>query len=255
MTSERRQVGDTAVVIADRLAEVRQRVAEAAARADRDPTAVKVVGVTKGVAAGLVKGAAAAGLVDLGENRIQEWLPKARLVGGGVRWHFVGRLQSNKVRYLNHGIQMVHSLDRSSLLAALVDRWSAWAEALAEAEPSWAGPAAPGVFVQVNVAGEEGKAGIKPAGLESFLGRVQDAGIRRVEGLMTIAPFTAQPESVRWVFARLRELRDRARQRFGELGLGHLSMGMTGDYEVAIEEGATIVRLGTAIFGSRGRGA
>jgi PLP dependent protein len=241
-----------------RLAAVRERVAAAAARAGRDPSRVTIVGITKGVDLARIQGAIDAGLIDLGENRIQEWLLKSVRVSGGVRWHYVGRLQTNKARYLARGISVLHSLDRAELLDAIEPRWCSWAaglqpEAGSDPGPSSASTAAiePVCLVQVNVAGEKGKAGLAPRDLGAFLERIAAGGLVRVGGLMTIAPYTDRPEDVRWVFAALRELRDQASGDFPQLGLEHLSMGMSGDFEVAVEEGATMVRIGTAIFGAR----
>jgi hypothetical protein len=209
---------------------------------------VTLIGVTKGVPDQRAGAAVRAGLLDLGENRIQEWLPKAGRVGPGVRWHFVGHLQTNKVRYLERGIGVLHSLHSLELLEAVLGRWPSWQAGLERTT----GRAGPICLVQVNVAAESTKYGLDPRELMVFLERAASLGCARLDGLMTIAPYAAHAESVRWVFARLRELGDEARRRFAQLGLEHLSMGMSGDFEVAVEEGATMVRIGTAIFGPRG---
>lgn len=241
--------------IVARLAEVRARVAAAAARAGTDASAVTIVGVTKGVEPGLIEAAVSAGLTEVGENRIQEWLSKAPAVGLPVNWHFVGRLQTNKVRYLRRGVQVLHSLDRESLLQALTDCWRSWSAGLGRLDQPrpglLAGLHGPICLVQVNIADEDTKSGLAPGEVEAFLELVARTGVVRLGGFMTIAPYVARAEDVRWVFARMREIRDAARERWPGLDLSHLSMGMSGDYEVAIEEGATIVRVGTAIFGPR----
>jgi pyridoxal phosphate enzyme (YggS family) len=236
--------------IAGRIAEVRQRVAEAAWRSGRPAGAVRIVGVTKGVPVPRIEAAMAAGLLDLGENRIQEWLDKRAALGAAPRWHFVGRLQTNKVRYLAQGVALLHSLDRQALAEAVESRWADWRDGLAGRDGAGAA-AVPGCLVQVNVAGEDAKAGVAPDELEVFLMRVSGRGIIEVRGLMTIAPYAADAREARWVFARLRALRDSMRPRLPHLCLDELSMGMSGDFDVAIEEGATIVRVGTAIFGPR----
>jgi hypothetical protein len=226
---------------------VRERIAAAAARAGRSEEQVTLVGVTKNVALDRMRAAKDAGLLDLGENRIQEWIPKAAGLGSEVRWHFIGRLQTNKVRYLSRGMSVVHSLDRPALLEALRTRWQSWSGALSASRPG----SQPLCLVQVNIAGEGAKAGLSPGELDGFLEEIEIRGGVRLGGLMTIAPYTDDPERVRWVFARLRQLRDQAKLRFPRLGLDQLSMGMSGDYQVAVEEGATMVRIGTAIFGPR----
>lgn len=245
--------------VAGNLAAVRERIGAAARRAGRDPAAVTVVGITKGVEPARIGEAIRAGLADVGENKIQEWLPKISAAGASARWHYVGRLQTNKVRYLVRGVSVLHSLDRPDLLTAIERRWDDWAAGLAQAaydagRGSGVGAGSSGgpvCLVQVNVAGEATKAGVAPGELNGFLERLAAGGRIRVSGLMTVAPYTDEPEKVRWVFAGLRRLLDQARRDFPHLGLQHLSMGMSGDYEVAVEEGATMVRIGTAIFGAR----
>lgn len=241
--------------IPSRIAEVRGRMAEAAARSGRHPGAVCLVGVTKDVPVVRIQAALAAGLRDLGENRVQEWLGKREPLGDRPRWHFIGRLQTNKVRYLAQGVAWLHSLDRPELAWALEQRWAGWRGGLARyagaaPDSGWVGPE-PGCLVQVNVAGQDTQAGVRPEELEGFLAAIGGRGVLRVRGLMTMAPYATDPEASRWVFRRLRELRDQMRLRLPDLALDELSMGMSADYEVAIEEGATMVRVGTAIFGPR----
>lgn len=218
---------------------MRARIAAAARRAGRDPEGVALVAVSKGRAPEQVRAALAAGVRALGENRVGELLAKHAAVGPGPEWHFVGRLQTNKVKALLRGapVRLVHSLDRPSLAVEL-DRQ---ARRLGLVQP---------VLVQVNVSGEATKAGVAPDELLPFLRLAAGLPGLRVEGLMTMAPPVRDPEEARPVFRRLRELRDEAAAAgIPGVGMEHLSMGMSGDFEVAVEEGATIVRVGTAIFG------
>ncbi|MCL6551702.1 MAG: YggS family pyridoxal phosphate-dependent enzyme [Firmicutes bacterium] len=225
--------------IDERLHRARARIAAAAARAGRDPAAVTIVGVTKGVDVERIREALAAGLRDLGENRIQEALPKIAALGPGPRWHFVGRLQRNKARWAAGSFAMVHSVDSVPLADAL-DRAAARA-----------GRRLP-VLIEVNVAGEPTKAGVAPDAAAALVAAVRARAHLEPVGLMTVAPVAASPEHVRPIFRTLRELRDRLREGPGGPAFVELSMGMSDDFEVAVEEGATLVRLGRAIFGPRG---
>ena len=208
----------------DNLASVRTRIEAACRRAGRDPASVTLVAVTKTVGLDQVRELQALGVTDFGENRVQDGLPKARALPQ-ARWHFIGSLQRNKVRKALSAFQVVHSVDSAELAAQI---------AQVAAETGWTGE----VLIEVNVAGEEQKGGVP---LEAAEGLIRSLKGLRVTGLMTMAPLDADPEQARPVFRKLRELRDR-------LGLEHLSMGMSQDFEVAIEEGATLVRVGTALF-------
>lgn len=217
--------------VAEQLTRVRERMAAACRRAGRSPDEVTLVGVSKGVPAQRVAEAHAAGLQDVGENRVQEAAAKIEaLAAQGVRprWHLVGHLQTNKAKTVTGLFAILHSVDSVRLAQALSRR-------AREPLP---------ILLEVNVAQEASKFGFTPQEVASALRSIVDLPNLDVRGLMTIAPQTDQPESVRPVFQRLRELRD-------ELGLRELSMGMTNDFEVAIEEGATMVRVGRAIFGER----
>ena len=217
--------------VAEQLTRVRERMAAACRRAGRSPDEVTLVGVSKGVPAQRVAEAYAAGLQDMGENRVQEAADKIEaLAAQGVRprWHLVGHLQTNKAKTVTGLFAILHSVDSVRLAQALSRR-------AREPLP---------ILLEVNVAQEASKFGFTPQEVASALRSIVDLPNLDVRGLMTIAPQTDQPESVRPVFQRLRELRD-------ELGLRELSMGMTNDFEVAIEEGATMVRVGRAIFGER----
>lgn len=215
------------------------RIAAAAARAGRDPSEVTLVAVTKNVDAGRVALAAKAGVSDFGENRVQEAAEKIPLVDADVAWHFVGHLQRNKARDVVELFSLIHSLD-SMKLAHELNRRCEMADSSTD------------LLLQVNISGEETKFGVPPEMAKDFLLEVARYERLRVRGLMTIAPYSDDPEDARPWFSQ-------ARQLMGELGrlsisnvrMDELSMGMSGDYEVAIEEGATIIRVGTAIFGER----
>jgi pyridoxal phosphate enzyme (YggS family) len=221
-----------------RILRVLERVARAAARAGRDPGSVVLVGAAKTVDAGRVREAFAAGLRDFGENQVQEALPKIAAVGPGPRWHFIGHVQRNKARAVAGAFEVIHSID-SFRLAQSLDR------AARDLDRQI------GVLIEVNVAGEPGKYGIPPETAGELLGAMR--ALRHLDpvGLMTMAPQADDPESVRWVFRAVRQLRDRLRDREGGVAFRELSMGMSGDFEVAVEEGATMVRIGRAIFGER----
>jgi pyridoxal phosphate enzyme (YggS family) len=212
--------------VAARVAEVRERMAVAARRSGRDARDVTLVAVTKSHPVEVAAAALAAGVVDLGENRAQELVAKAASLAGATpapRWHMVGRLQRNKVRALAPHVALWHSVDRAEL-GPPIARHAAGAR----------------VLVEVGVAGEPQKGGCAPADAPALVEGLRGVGLD-VAGLMTLPPIDADP---RPVFSALRALAER-------LGLDALSMGMTHDFEVAIEEGATIVRIGTALFGER----
>jgi pyridoxal phosphate enzyme (YggS family) len=206
-----------------RLGEVRERIAAAAQRAGRDVIDISLVAVSKYVEPARIAEAIDAGQRVFGENRAQELVTHAAVVDGAVAWHFIGRLQRNKVRTIAKLVTLWHSLDREELVAELAKH----------------APGAP-VLVQVNVGDEPQKGGCMPDATSAFVDAARNAGLQ-VEGLMTVPPAEGDP---RPHFATLRTLAER-------LGLAELSMGMSGDFEAAIEEGATIVRVGSAIFGPR----
>ena len=221
-----------------RLEDVRGRLARAAARAGRDAGSVRLVGVVKTVPANVVREVVALGLTDLGENRVQEARDKIPAVGrDGVRWHMIGHLQRNKAGLAVELFDRIHSLDG----AALADAVSRRAAAAGKRLPA---------LIEVNVSGEASKHGVRPDDAAALIGLVAALPGLALDGLMTIAPYSDDPEEARPYFARLRDLRDRLERSSG-IGLPELSMGMSGDFEVAVEEGSTLVRVGTAIFGER----
>lgn len=214
------------------LKEVEGRIAQAAQRVGRSPDEVTIVAVTKQVAPQAIEAAIKAGIRHIGENRVQEAKEKIRLLSAlelYPTWHMVGHLQTNKVKTAVEIFDIIHSID-SLRLAQLVSQ---------RADKTLP------VLLQVNISGEETKSGFSVAELPKALDEVARLPRLEVKGLMTIAPLVQDAEEVRPIFRRLRELRD-------SLGLEHLSMGMSDDFEVAVEEGATMVRIGRAIFGKRG---
>ncbi len=215
--------------VAERLALVRERVARAAERAGRSPAEVTIVAVSKSFPAAAIAEAAAAGIAHIGENRVQEAaakIPSLRHLP--VTWHLVGHLQTNKAKTAIDLFDIIHSVDSLRLAEVLSHR---------------AERALP-VLLEVNVVGEPGKFGFSPQQALQAAEAIARLPRLEVRGLMTVAPLVSDPEEVRPVFRDLRRLRD-------ALGLAELSMGMTDDFEVAIEEGATLVRIGRAIFGER----
>ena len=230
-----------AAAIAGNLHAVRERIARACDRARRDPSTVRLVGVSKTFPLAHVRAAVAAGLTDLGENRVQEAAAKiAQSAGlGPVAWHLIGHLQSNKARRAVVAAAWIHSVDSVQLLRRL-ERAAGEEGATADA------------LVQVDLAGERTKSGAPPDEARRILEAAAECRAVAVRGLMALPPWSADPERARPWFRRLRELRDAlAAGGVPRARLGDLSMGMSNDFEVAIEEGATVVRVGTAIFGRR----
>ncbi len=225
--------------LADILAEVNAVIADACRAAGRSPQDVEIIGVTKNHGPDLVREAAAAGITIFGENRVQEAAWKIPECGCGVEFHMIGHLQSNKVRAALALFSTFHSVDSLNLLEKI--------EATAAEEGQ-----RPEVLLEVNVSGEASKFGLKPDALDAVVERSLAMRSLTLAGLMTMAPFAPEAEETRPVFAALREVRDRLEQKFA-IGLPRLSMGMSGDYRVAVEEGATWVRLGSVLFGDRPR--
>jgi pyridoxal phosphate enzyme (YggS family) len=214
--------------------DVRSRVAAAAERSGRDPGSVMLLAATKNREPWEIIEAVEAGVTVVGENRVQELLSKKAAVGDMVEWHFIGHLQKNKVRLLVGQVSLVHSVDSVPLAIEIDGR------------ARLSGAVLP-MLLQVNVAGEETKSGFKPEEIQEAIAEIGRLANIRVGGLSTIAPLDADPERVRWVFHELRNLSGEM-ERQGLAESGELSMGMTNDFEVAVEEGSTIVRIGSAIF-------
>jgi pyridoxal phosphate enzyme (YggS family) len=223
-----------------RLADVRDRIARAADRAGRDPSSIRLVAVSKTFTADDVKAAADCGQIDFGENKVQEALDKMdRTAGLPLRWHLIGHLQSNKARKAGARFDVVHSVD-SVQVAARLDEGAASAGRRID------------LLAQVDLAGESTKHGIAADQLQTLFGTASTLKSARFIGLMLLPPAVDEPEQARPFFRRLREIRDDLlSQGVDEAQLQALSMGMSHDFEVAVEEGATLVRVGTAIFGTR----
>jgi pyridoxal phosphate enzyme (YggS family) len=216
---------------------VRQRIAAACARSGRKAESVTLLPVSKGQPAEVVCAAAELGLSIFGENRVQEAKAKIGLCPGRLRWHLIGHLQSNKCRDAVHFFAMIQSVD-SLALAREINRW---AEKSAKTMP---------VLIEVNVAGESSKFGYAPEQVLAELKEINSLPKIELRGLMTVAPFAEDAEKVRPVFSRLRELKGECEDLLSA-PLPELSMGMSGDFEVAVEEGATMIRLGSAVLGPR----
>lgn len=218
---------------------IRKRISEAAYRVGRDPSTVKLLAATKAVPVAKIKEAISCRLNLFGENYVQEARAKIEEIGHAVSWHFIGRLQTNKAKYAVRLFDLIHSLDNENLALEL-DRRAA------------AVPRIMPVLIEVNLSGEASKAGLTPDDLLPFIEKIAVLPGLSISGLMTMPPFFVDAEKARPYFRRLKELRDEIQaRRIPGLYLEELSMGMTGDFEVAIEEEATIVRIGTALFGPR----
>jgi len=216
----------------------RQKIEAACQRAGRDPASVTLLAITKGQPPEVIRAAAALGQVYFGESKVQEAKAKIPLSPSRLRWHLVGHLQSNKCRDAVFLFEMIHSID-SMELAQEVNRWA-----------DKSGKTLP-ILLEVNLAGEASKFGFKPQQVALQLSAIHELRRLELRGLMTLAPWSPDPEKARPIFRQLRELKLDCEQKLGA-PLPHLSMGMSGDFEVAIEEGATFVRLGTTLFGPRG---
>ena len=225
--------------VQENLNRVQARIEDAAKRADRDPKEIKLMAVTKGVEPAQIREALAAGVTVLGESRMQEALSKIDSFGKDVPWHFIGHLQTNKVKQAIGTFELIHSVDSLRLAREI----SKWAERLEIYQP---------ILVQVNLSREESKSGLAPEEVKPVIQEMAGLPGIAIQGLMTIPPVSSNPEASRGYFRRLRFLASEV-SRWGLRGvtMEGLSMGMSDDFEVAIEEGATWVRIGTAIFGPR----
>jgi pyridoxal phosphate enzyme (YggS family) len=222
------------------LEQIRLRIRQAAESCNRDADSVRLVAVSKTIAADIVKEAIEAGVTILGENYVQEARDKFKaLAQYPVSWHFIGHLQSNKARHAVRLFDLIHSVD-SLKLAHELDKQAGKLEKIQQ------------ILVQVNISAEDTKSGISTDEAPRLIAEISRLKNLAVKGLMTMPPYFYQPQKVQPFFAALRELRDQiSEQTLPNVSLDELSMGMTGDFEVAIKEGATLVRIGTAIFGER----
>ncbi len=226
-------------VIGDNIREIRENIAEAALRSGREPSEVRLMAVTKTVDDDRILEAIEAGVDIMGENYIQEAKRKIEMMDVDVKWHMIGHLQSNKAKYAVRLFDMIHSVDRMKLAMEL-DRRSATAGRVTD------------ILIEVNVSGEESKNGISANEAPDLISQISLLDNLSIRGLMTMPPWFDDPEDARPFFVALRELRDKIiAEDIKGIEMRELSMGMSGDYRVAVEEGATIVRIGTAIFGAR----
>ena len=225
--------------IATNITKIHDRIRQAGTKAGRNPADVRLIAVSKVKPAEQIEEAFHAGQILFGESYVQEFRDKSPLVTAPVEWHFIGGLQSNKVKYLRGKVAMIHSVDRLSL-AEEIDRQWGKIDAIVE------------ILLQVNVGDETGKSGCPPTELENLARAVATLPHLKVKGLMCLPPHADDPEEVRPFFQQLRDLAEKIDTlQLSGIEMDELSMGMSGDFEVAVEEGATLVRVGTAIFGAR----
>ncbi len=226
-------------IIADNIRAVDQKITESAAKAGRDPSEILLCAVTKTHPAEMINQAIRAGVTDIGENKVQEILDKYEKVEK-VRWHMIGHLQTNKVKYIIDKVCMIHSVE-SLKLAREIDRRAAQHSLDMD------------ILIEVNTAEDEAKFGISPEDAEDLIRQILgECPHLRIRGLMTIAPYVEDPEEVRPYFRKTRQLYERLSLiEHPNLDFQYLSMGMSNDYEVAVEEGSTIIRVGSALFGAR----
>lgn len=224
--------------IKDNLKRVREHIETACGRVGRNPESVTLVAVTKTHGAGVVNAAIEAGVTDVGENRIQEFLDKKDAVTLPCRWHFIGTLQRNKAGRAIDQFSLIHSVDRLKLAQAL-SRLGGERNATSR------------ILLEVNMSGEKSKHGFAPAEVCEAVTKIMGLPNLEIRGLMTIGPFTEEMTRVRRAFQSLFRLREKVSESLG-VDMPHLSMGMTGDFQIAIEEGSTIIRVGRVLFGERG---
>jgi pyridoxal phosphate enzyme (YggS family) len=225
--------------IAANIIKIRHQIAVAAARAGRDAHLIKLMAVTKTVSSEKISQAINAGITMFGENYVQEAKEKIAILGKQAQWHMIGRLQTNKAKYAVNLFDYVHSVDRIELARELDKRAGVTGHKM-------------NILIEVNVSAEQTKSGVPANAALDLIKRVAPLGNISVRGLMTMAPYSENPENSRPYFSALRNLRNQiSREQIPGIQMEELSMGMTDDFEVAIEEGATIVRIGRAIFGTR----
>lgn len=231
--------GEISEMLAENLQNVEERIQAACARANRDRNEVTLIAVSKTKPVSMLEEVYAEGIRCFGENKVQELTEKHDKLPSDVKWHMIGHLQRNKVKYIVDKVDLIHSVD-SVRLAETIEQEAAKKDVIVP------------VLVEVNVAEEDSKFGLKVNEVLSIIEEISKFPHIRIKGLMTIAPYVENPEENRPVFARLRKLSvDIAEKNIDNVSVEILSMGMTNDYEVAIEEGATMVRVGTGIFGER----
>lgn len=225
--------------IEQNIIDVKKRINEAALKSGRNPNEILLLAVSKTIDVPKIKEAVNLGLNSLGENRVQEIMEKYEPMGEGINWHLIGHLQTNKVKYIIDKVCLIHSVE-SFKLAEEINKRAEKAGIIMD------------ILVEVNIADEQSKFGIKPKDCENFIREISVLKNIRVKGLMTVAPFTENPEENRIYFKEMKKLFiDINNKKIDNVNMTELSMGMTGDFCVAIEEGATIVRVGTGIFGHR----
>lgn len=218
---------------------IREKIEKAAAKSGRKFEDIMLVAVSKTVEPEKIIKAIDEGITELGENRVQELTQKYDIINRDCNWHLIGHLQTNKVKYIVDKVKLIHSVDRYSLAAEINDRAKKIGKKV-------------DILVQVNISGEQSKFGVSEKEATKLIRQIAELENLRVRGLMTIAPYTSNPETVRYVFAGLRKLSiDIEKENINNINMEYLSMGMSNDFEVAIEEGANIVRIGTSIFGQR----
>lgn len=227
------------LTIKENLDEILSRIKVAAEKSGRKAEDIKLIAVTKTVGVERIKNVYDYGILDMGENRVQELLDKYDILDSSCRWHLIGHLQTNKVKYIIDKVEMIHSVDSIELAKEINTRAAKIGKKM-------------NILVQVNVSGEESKFGISPQEVDEFIENVSKYGNISVKGMMTIAPYAENPENVRDVFRKLYSIYiDIKKKKLDNISMEYLSMGMSNDFEVAIEEGANIVRVGTGIFGKR----
>lgn len=228
--------------IADQIETIRKRMAQAAARAGRNPETIRLMAVSKTVEPERIRQAIDAGIALLGENYVQEAREKIPAIGHGAQWHMIGHLQTNKAKYVVNLFDWIHSVDRLELACELDRRAGQNNRKL-------------NILMEVNVSGEPSKSGAEPPSVLELVRQISVLPNLSIRGLMTMPPYSNDPETSRPYFVALRKLRDAiAAAAIPRVSMDELSMGMTDDFEVAIEEGATIIRVGRAIFGERSPG-
>ncbi len=218
---------------------IRQKIERAAIKSGRKPEDITLIAVSKTVTPDKIVRAVDEGITELGENRVQELLEKYDIINRDCNWHLIGHLQTNKVKYIVDKVKMIHSVDRYDLAMEIHSR----AQKIGKVVD---------ILVQVNISGEQSKFGVSPDNAKELIERISNLQNVRIRGFMTMAPYTSNPETVRNVFSGLRKLSiDIEKENINNIVIEFLSMGMSNDYEIAIEEGANMVRIGTALFGER----